>query len=95
MGPEFALVALPGLAVEAVERLRGTDPELFGAVLVQDGGDGVLYDQVPGNLDFYDVRFVIGVLDVVELLYLAGEFVEPAFGTCEYADGVLYLRVTL
>ena len=92
---EFAFVAFPTLAVKAEESLRGTDPELFGAVFVKDGRNGVVHHEVPGHLDFDDVRFVVGVLDVVELLDLAGVFVKAAFGAHVYAHGITDLRVAL
>ena len=94
-GAEFALVALPALAVEAEEALGSADPEFFGAVVVEDRGDGILHHEVPGHLDFDHVRFVVGVLDVVELFDLAAVFVEPALGAHVGAHGVFDLGVAL
>ena len=92
---EFTVVAFPGLAVKAVQRLGCTYPELFGAAFVEDCRDGVLHDQVPGHLDFDHVLFVVGRLDVVEFLYLTNVFVEAMLGTHVDLDRVTDLGVAL
>ena len=92
---QFFVVVFPGLAVKAEEALGSAYPELFGAVIVDDGRDGVVYHQVPGHLDFYHVGFLFGGLDVVELFYLARVFVNAALRTDINFYGVLDLGVAL
>ena len=92
---EFLFESLPALAVKAEKALRRSDPELFGEVFVEDGRDGILDDQVPGHLDFDDVRFVVRVFHVIESFHDSGVFVEAAFRADIRAYGVLDFGIAL